>query len=99
MLHAWGAEVSVDFDAIRVESSAAQLREARRRVAGSAPGQTEIKRGWYPAQQEMASAVTDPPTTISGVLARLDTVQQILDGLPPGGGTNRWQPSTSSTAR
>jgi hypothetical protein len=78
-----------DFDEISVEASAAQLREARRRITRSAQGETAIERGWYPAQREMADAVQDPPTTIAGVLARLDTVQQIMDGLPPGGGANR----------
>jgi hypothetical protein len=79
--------MSADFNGIRAEASAAQLREARRRVTRS--GQTAITRGWQPAQQEMADAIQDPPTTIVGVLARLDTVQQILDGLPPSAGTNR----------
>lgn len=81
--------MSADFDGIRVEASAAQLREARYQVARAGPGQTAIARGWQPAQQEMANAVQDPPTTIAGVLARLDTVQQIMDGLPPGSGANR----------
>jgi hypothetical protein len=83
--------MSADFDGIRVEASAAQLREARYQVARAGPGQTAIAiaRGWQPAQQEVANAVQDPPTTIAGVLARLDTVQQIMDGLPPGSGANR----------
>ncbi len=80
-------DVVVAFDAERVASSAEQLRAARRRVDPVEP--VTMGRGWEPAQEAMAQAVDSPPEDIAGVLARLDTVQQILDTLPPSAGLNR----------
>jgi hypothetical protein len=82
-----GGGVTVDFDRKRAESSAEQLREARRRVAQATAA--PMGHGWEPAQLAMAEAVQNPPADIAGVVARLETVQQILDGLPPSPGTNR----------
>jgi hypothetical protein len=77
----------VQFDAERAESSAERLRAARSRVTQVTP--VTLGRGWEPAQVAMAEAVANPPEDIAGVLARLDAVQAILDGLPPSPGKNR----------
>jgi hypothetical protein len=77
----------MEFDATQVESSAARLREARRRVNPAATAASG--HGWEPAQEAMAEACCDLPEDIAGVLARLDTLQQILDSLPPSAGKNR----------
>jgi hypothetical protein len=77
----------VQFDAQRAESSAEQLRRARRRVNQATP--VTMGRGWEPAQREMAETVADPPGDIAGVLARLEALQRILDSLPPSPGRNR----------
>jgi hypothetical protein len=79
--------VFVEFDQHRIGVSAEQLRAARQRVSPGVP--VVAGRGWQPAHREMAEAVKDPPATIAGVLDRLATVQQILDGLPPSPGTHR----------
>ena len=75
------------FDAARAASSAERLRAARRRAERVPP--VVLGHGWEPAQQAMAEACASPPEDIAGVLARLDSVQAILDSLPPSAGLNR----------
>ena len=70
--------MAVSFDRGRVHDSAELLREKRLDLTPLV-----TTRGWAPAQDEMAAVVAVPPDDIGGVLTRLVTVQEILDGLPP----------------
>ena len=76
----------MSFDRVQVEASAARLRECRRNIAGD-PGGTV--NGWTPAEAEMAAACRIPPEDIGGVIERLETLQEILDRLPPSPRNNR----------
>jgi hypothetical protein len=79
-----GVEVpmTVAFDPVGVEDSAARLRAERLRLASTLPP----GRGWAPAHREVADLCATPPTDIGGVLTRLTTAQKIFDGLPPPAG-------------
>ena len=70
--------MAVSFDRGRASDSAELLREKRLTLT---PRGTA--RGGAPAHAEMADVVATPPADIAGVLVRLVSVQEILDGLPP----------------
>nr|WP_145830922.1 DUF5995 family protein [Actinoplanes teichomyceticus] len=76
----------MNFDRERVRSSAELLAQGRQRLARATAATV---RDWSPAQQEMLTAVEDPPEDIVGVIDRLKAVQKILDTLPPSPGANR----------
>ncbi|MBB4745111.1 hypothetical protein BJY16_008570 [Actinoplanes octamycinicus] len=76
----------MNFDRVRVESSAVALAEGRERIARAV---STVARDWSPAQDEMLALVAEPPEDIIGVIERLKAVQKVLDLLPPSPGTNR----------
>jgi hypothetical protein len=74
------------FDRVRAYDSAEKLRERRQELCSLAvpPG-----RGWEPAGVAMAECLEKHPTTIGGVISKLQNVQSILDDLPPSRANNR----------
>jgi hypothetical protein len=74
------------FDRVRAYDSAQLLRERRMQLSSLAvpPG-----RGWEPAGIAMAECLHEHPTTIGGVIAKLERLQAILDDLPPSRANNR----------
>jgi uncharacterized protein DUF5995 len=81
------ADMTVTFERSRVLDSAERLRQERVKVP--TPPAPAVPRGWSPAQAAMATIVATQPADIAGVLARLISVQSVLDGLPPTPKLNR----------
>lgn len=79
--------MTVTFDRGRAIDSAERLRQER--VNLRSPSVKAQERGWAPADTAMAEIVATQPTDIGGVLARLISVQKVLDGLPPTPALNR----------
>ncbi|MBU2665287.1 hypothetical protein KOI35_17420 [Actinoplanes bogorensis] len=46
-------------------------------------------RGWHPLREKVGEVLGEHPSGIGGVIAKLVTIQGILDELPPGPSTNR----------
>ncbi|RZU49395.1 hypothetical protein EV385_1145 [Krasilnikovia cinnamomea] len=76
----------ISFDRDLARSSADMLRE-RRRTLSDLP--IPAGRGWEPLRLRMTEALHEPPTGIAGVISKLETVQGILDDLPPSPANNR----------
>jgi hypothetical protein len=79
--------MTVTFDRSRALDSAELLRQER--VNLPSPTVRVPGRGWAPAEAAMADVVGTEPTDIGGVLARLNAIQKVLDGLPPTPALNR----------
>lgn len=79
-------KVVTSFDRTLAYDSARLLRERRMQLSSLAipPG-----RGWEPAGIAMAECLHEHPTTIGGVIAKLERLQAILDELPPSRANNR----------
>jgi uncharacterized protein DUF5995 len=74
------------FDRDLVRGSAETLRQKRREISALEipPG-----RGWQPLRDRMTAALAEPDGDIGKVIAKLEALQPILDGLPPGPAANR----------
>ena len=74
------------FDRERVRGSAETLRDKRVQISALAipPG-----RGWEPLRDRMAGVLGAPSDDIGQVVAKLETVGQVLGELPPSPATNR----------
>jgi hypothetical protein len=78
--------MGVSFDRELAHRSAERLREKRLELSALP---VPLGRGWEPAQQAMATVLSDQPTGIGEVIAKLQDVQSILDDLPPSRANNR----------
>jgi Family of unknown function (DUF5995) len=76
----------VTFDRARAYGSAEKLRDKRLELS-TLP--IPAGRGWEPAREAMGAVLEDAPAGIAGVIIKLETVQSILDDLPPSRANNR----------
>ncbi|HEU4346986.1 MAG TPA: DUF5995 family protein [Actinoplanes sp.] len=78
--------MAVTFNRERASGSAELLRDKRRELCDLdvPPG-----RGWEPLHQAMGECLADHPVGIAGVIAKLATIQTLLDDLPPSRANNR----------
>jgi Family of unknown function (DUF5995) len=79
--------MTVTFDRGRAGDSAETLRLER--VNLSTPDPVVPGRGWAPAESAMADVLRTEPDDIAGVVARLHTIQKIMEKLPPTPALNR----------
>ena len=78
--------MSVTFDRERASGSAELLRDKRRELCDLdvPPG-----RGWAPLRDAMGECLAGHPAGVTGVIRKLETLQSILDDLPPSRANNR----------
>lgn len=78
--------MTTTFDRELVRDSAETLKEKRIQLSALEipPG-----RGWDPLRDRMADVCCDQPAGIADVIKKLDTIQVILDELPPSPAANR----------
>jgi hypothetical protein len=74
------------FDRQQARDSAERLRATRVKLSDLA---VPSGRGWEPSWEAMAEVLRDPPAGIGEVIAKLTTVQRIVDDLPPSPSSNR----------
>ncbi|MCU7729177.1 DUF5995 family protein [Actinoplanes sp. KI2] len=78
--------MTTTFDRESVRGSAETLKDKRLELSALA---IPAGRGWDPCRDRMAEVLATQPAGITDVIKKLDTIQAILDDLPPSPAANR----------